>query len=66
MIWPFGPRKTKRDEHVTALEQKARAGEIALVNGINRLDSRRRILAALNDVDRVSEEALDQLRGHDA
>ncbi len=64
MFGLFGRKKTERDEHVTALEQQARAGEIALVDRIAALNSRRELLTQLNNLDRVSEDALKDLGGH--
>lgn len=66
MAWPFGRKKSQRDEHVTVLEQQARAGEAALLNRIAALESRRELLTQLNRLDRVSEEALKDLGGHRA
>lgn len=57
MIWPFKDKDGKRDARVTEREAEARANEISLVQKVLQLDRSR------NDLDRVTEEALRELRG---
>lgn len=57
MPWRFKWHDEERDARVTARDAEARANEISLVQKVLELDRSR------HDLDRVTEEALRELRG---